>query len=87
VFRRTERVHLEWRLAVRPERSESRLLNARGEPLAVPVTLSARDESDAVVLVADVNLAPLAAADYLVELTGTSGGREGRSLLAFRVIR
>jgi VWFA-related protein len=87
VFRRTERAHLEWRLAVRPERSEARLLNARGEPLAVPVTLSSRAEPDAVVLVADVNLAPLAAADYVIELTGTSGGREGRSLLAFRITR
>jgi hypothetical protein len=51
------------------------------------VTLSSRDEPDAVVLVADVNLAPLAAADYVIELTGTSGGREGRSLLAFRITR
>jgi hypothetical protein len=87
VFHRTERAHFEWRPPARPQSSDARLLTAKGEPMAVPVTLAVREEADGVVLVADVNLAPLAAADYLVELAATTGAGTGRSLFAFRVLR
>jgi hypothetical protein len=86
-FRRTERVHLEWRLAAAPETIEARLLNAAGEPHAIPVVLAQRREPGVVTVMADVNLAPAAAADYVIEVTATIAGRESRSLTAIRVQR
>lgn len=85
MFRRTERLHLEWRPTTRPDRPEARLLNTRGEPLSVPVVLTTREGEGGIVLVADVVLTPLAPGNYVVELRGTSNAREAQSLFAFRV--
>lgn len=86
-FRRTERVHLEWRLVAAPDAVEARLLHASGEPHAIPVAVSQRAEEGGVILMADINLAPAAAADYVVEVRATIEARQVRSLTGIRVQR
>jgi VWFA-related protein len=82
-FRRNERVRVVWPVAAPPESRSARLLDRRGEPLAVPATIT---ETPGEINV-DVLLAPLAEGDYLVELTTGQGGQSERYLLAFRVVR
>ena len=86
-FFRTERMHVEWTLAKPLDDRIARLLNRRGEPLAVPVALTERADGDRVVLAADLTLAPLADGDYVIEVTASSGGTKIQKLLAFRVVR
>ena len=86
-FFRTERMHVEWTLAKPLDDRSARLLNRRGEPLAVPVALTERADGDRLVLAADLTLAPLADGDYVMEVTATSGGDKTQKLLAFRVVR
>jgi len=81
-FRRSDRLRVEI-----PDPSAgtvtARLLDRRGESIAVPVAGSLRDDQDGVRwLVAELALAPLAPADYAVEVVSGSG----RRLIAFRVI-
>jgi VWFA-related protein len=84
-YRRTERAHLEWLLPGQVDDRSARLLGKNGLPLAVPVTVSERTVDGRARLVADVNLAPLAAGDYLIEVTGVYQGKPFRSLTAIRV--
>jgi len=86
-FFRTERMHVEWTLAKPLDDRTARLLNRRGEPLAVPVALTERADGDRLVLAADLTLAPLADGDYVIEVTASSGGAKLQKLLAFRVVR
>ena len=86
-FFRTERMHVEWALAKPLDDRTARLLNRRGEPLAVPVTLTERADGDRLVLAADLTLAPLADGDYVIEVTANTGGEKLQKLLAFRVVR
>jgi hypothetical protein len=86
-YRRTERIHVEWR-ALRPLTGRSaRLLDRQGLPLPVTPTLSDRGDAGVTVVSADLNLAPLPEGDYVIELTGTGGTETERKLLAFRVVR
>jgi hypothetical protein len=84
-YRRTERAHLEWLLPGQVDDRSARLLGKNGLPLAVPVTVSERTVDGRARLAADVNLAPLAAGDYLIEITGVYQGKPFRSLTAIRV--
>jgi VWFA-related protein len=81
-FRRSEQVRVE---IPSPEGGETtgRLLDRTGKALAVPVTVTVREDPDgARWLSAHVVLAPLAPADYIVELTsGTT-----RTLVGFRIV-
>jgi len=86
-FFRTERMHVEWTLAKALDDRTARLLNRRGEPLAVPVALTERADGERLVLAADLTLAPLADGDYVIEVTTSSGGAKLQKLLAFRVVR
>ena len=86
-FFRTERLHVEWTLSKALDDRTARLLNRRGEPLAVPVALTERTDGDRLVLAADLTLAPLADGDYVIEVTASSGGTKVQKLLAFRVVR
>ncbi len=83
-FRRTEQIRLEV-----PAPSDAaftaRLLDRTGKPLALPVAALVRDDADGSRWqVAQLTLAPLAPADYVIEIAGASGGE--RSLFAFRVV-
>ena len=84
-YRRTERAHLEWFLPGQIDDRSARLLGKNGLPLAVPVTVSERTVDGRPRLAADVNLAPLAAGDYLIEITGVYLGKPFRTLTAIRV--
>jgi hypothetical protein len=84
-FRRTERVHLEWAVGDGEAEFVGRLLGRDGRPLAVPVALSPRTEDGRRLLVADLNLAPLAAGDYVIAVTATAAGRTSESYVAIRV--
>jgi VWFA-related protein len=81
-FRRTERL-----VALLPAASaaavSARLLDRVGKTLAIPVTVTIRDEADGSRWrAAEVTLAPLAPGDYLIELTAAGE----RTLSAFRVL-
>jgi VWFA-related protein len=87
LFSRTDRLHLEWVLAGPLDSHVGRLLDRRGQPLAVSVTLAEPPAGDRPTLVGDVSLAPLAPGDYLVELVVGRGGATERHLIAIRVDR
>jgi VWFA-related protein len=87
VFLRTERVHLEWPVDAALDSRGARLLNRQGDALPVPVALSERVEGDRTVLTADLQLAPLAPGDYVLELSTSRGGMTKQQWLALRVIR
>ncbi len=86
-YRRTERVHVEWPVLAPIERREARLLGRNGQPLAVPVTVSERETNGRSVLAADVNLAPLSAGDYVIDLTIGRGEMTEKKLVAIRVLQ
>ena len=87
-FRRTERLHVEWPLLTAVDRREARLLDRKGQPLAVSATVTEREESPGHTwLAADVNLAPLSEGDYCIEVTAGSGAESVRRIVAFRVVR
>jgi VWFA-related protein len=85
-YRRTERVHVEWPVLAALDRREARLLDRNGQPLPVPVNLTERDVNGRPSVAADVNLAPLTAGDYVIELTVGSGAGTERKLIAIRVV-
>jgi VWFA-related protein len=91
VFRRTERIHVRWGGTGFPgtglENRVARLLGPQNDPLPVPVTVTERTEAGRTVLAADLVLAPLAAGDYVIELSGTRGAEKLTSYVAFRVTR
>jgi VWFA-related protein len=86
-FRRTERVHVEWTLPKPLGDRSARLLNRRGDALAIPVTVTEREDGGRLVLAADFALAPLADGDYVIEMIGTLAGDKVHKLLAIRVVR
>jgi hypothetical protein len=81
LFRRTERLHVEWMLGAVLDTREARLLDRAGNPLPVQVTLGEKPG----VLAADVNLAPLGPGDYILELNVSGGGMTSKTKLAIRV--
>jgi VWFA-related protein len=87
LFSRTDRLHLEWTVVGPLDSQVARLLDRRGQPLAVNVTLAEPPPGDRPTLVGDVSLAPLAPGDYLVELVVGRAGAPERHLVAIRVDR
>jgi VWFA-related protein len=86
-FRRNERLRVEWPVREALDERTARVLDRRGAPLPIPATVTEADTASGRVLNVDVNLAPLAEGDYLVELTAGKSGQTERGLLAFRVVR
>jgi VWFA-related protein len=81
-FRRSEQVRVEIP-TFSSDPVTARLLDRTGKPLAVPVTTAVRDDADGSRWVtAQVALAPLAPADYAIEIA--AGDR--RMIAAFRVV-
>jgi VWFA-related protein len=81
-FRRSEQIRVEIPTTT-GEPVSARLLDRTGKPLAVPVTAALRDDADGSKWVtARLALAPLAPADYVIEL---SNG-DTRMIAAFRVV-
>ena len=81
-FRRSERLRVDVPTPASATVT-ARLLDRTGSALPIPVTATVRDDPDGSRWQsAEVALAPLAPADYLVELTAPAG----RTVLAFRVV-
>jgi VWFA-related protein len=72
-FTRTERVHVEWRVRTTFDRRTARLLGRDGQPLAVPVAVTERDQDGSAVIAVDAGLSALTAGDYLIELVVGAG--------------
>jgi hypothetical protein len=87
LFRRTERVHVDWMRLAEIDRREARLLGRDGKPLAVPVNVTERDAGGRASIAADANLAPLTDGEYAIELTVGRGDRVERQVIAIRVTR
>ncbi len=87
LFRRTERLRVEWPSTAVMESRVARLLDRRGEPLGVGATVTEFERDGQRIVAADVVLAPLADGDYLLELAAGQGGATVRRLVAFRVVR
>ena len=84
-FRRAERLRLDVPLADGCTASV-RLLDRRGEGLPVPFAVTQAEESGVAGTRAELSLAPLAQADYLVEVTVRGGGHGRTYLLALRIV-
>jgi VWFA-related protein len=81
---RTDTVRFEWPVLAALERSNARLLDAKGHPLATGIPLNEK-KGPAPVLVAELPLAPLGRGEYLVEVVATGAGATERKLTALRV--
>ena len=87
-FSRTERLQLQLPLAATSSPGTGRFLDRNAQPLQVPVQVTTRDDPDGQRwLVADATLSPLAAGDYIVELTIQREGSEHHVLTPLRVTR
>lgn len=86
VFSRRERIHIEWPIAEALVERSARLLGRDGQPLAVQVTLTEREDPAGPLLVADAVLGPLAPGDYVVEVRVASVSGARTTLVPFRVV-
>jgi hypothetical protein len=88
-FSRSERIRLDVPVAKAAKAGDGRLLDMKGQPLKVPVTVGDRvdQETGQHWITGDVTLAPLAAGDYAIELTVTDGADTRQIITAFRVKR
>jgi VWFA-related protein len=86
-FRRTERLRIEVPLAGEGFTGAARLLSREGKPLGVVVTYSSRVDDDGSQLgVAEAVLAPLAAGEYVLEVSLTREGKTDVVTYGFRII-
>lgn len=86
-FRRTERIRVRWPVSGALEESAGRILGRDGVPLDLTVSLTEQEDGGTRFLVADLNLAPLTAGDYVIEVTGKAAGTTEVAMLAIRVER
>ena len=84
-FRRTERLRVEWPLLQAVASSQARLLDRNGKPVAVPMTITTREAGGSTSLTTDLNMAPLGAGDYLIEIAVKAGETTEQQLVAIRV--
>jgi VWFA-related protein len=85
LFRRTERVHLEWLVGQPLDQREVRVLSKTGQPVATGATISEREANGQTSLIVDLSLAPLSAGDYVIEVSASRGGVTGKSMIGLRV--
>lgn len=87
-YRRTERLKVEVPLLMEGATAAGRVLTREGQALPLVVTHSTRaDQSSSMTFgVADVTLAPLAAGEYVLELTFTTGGKSEVVSYGFRIV-
>jgi len=87
VFPRSERIRLELEAPAGGPVWSGAVLDRNGNKTAVPVATAERTDAAGGQrwLTADITLAPLAAGDYVVELTVTQGSEQKKTLVAIRV--
>ena len=87
-FRRTERMQVRWPIIGTLAQPTGRILGRDGVPLELALPISEREEEGIRYVVADLNLAPLTQAEYVLEVQGAgAGGTTESARLAFRVFR
>jgi len=87
VFRRPERMRIEWPVEAVPDRHAVQLTDRRGQALDPGAAMAVSIDANRGVLVVDLHIAALAEGDYTLELFATLGGEEERQAVAFRVGR
>lgn len=88
IYTRTERARLEIAAVGDVTLSAGRMLDRNGTVIELPVTIAERtDEAGQRWLTAEVILAPLAPADYIIEMSGTVKGSAHTVLAAIRLTR
>ena len=85
-FRRAERLRVDAAVAGPAPTVSARLLDKKGQPLALPVAAAVREETSLRIASAQLALAPLALGDYLVELSLQRGSRSDKVVVAFRIV-
>ncbi|MGE5360976.1 MAG: VWA domain-containing protein [Bacteroidales bacterium] len=85
-FRKAERLRADVPLADAAAALGARLLDRKGQPLQVPVTVSAREDNALRLASCEVTLAPLAQGDYVIELTATKDAKAEKCFVAFRIV-
>ena len=87
LFRRTERLRLEWPATATVADRSARLLDKLGQPTPIVPAVTERPLAAGVALTVDLSLAPLSAGDYVIELTAKAADDMVRKYFAFRVVR
>lgn len=85
VCSRTDRVRVEFTPPSPLDGRVARLLDARGQPLPVPVNVAEDESKTPKRLVLMLNLAPLARGYYSIELNATASGASERRLIPLQV--
>jgi VWFA-related protein len=85
-FRRTERLRMELPVAASVAAATGEVLDRAGKTMAVPVTAGTRTDGSLTWATAELNLAPLAAGDYVLRLKADCGGTIEEVVTGFRVV-
>ena len=85
-FRRAERVRLDVPLRVAVDSLSARVLDRKGQALAVPAAIAQREENGVRLATTEVALAPLAPGDYLIEVSARRGDRQEKIFTAIRIV-
>ena len=87
-FRRTERLRVEVPLLGAGHAGTARLLTRTAQPMPLVATFTTRvdDEQAQALGVAEINLAPLAEGEYVLELSIVKDGKTGIAAYGFRII-
>jgi hypothetical protein len=85
LFRRIERVHVEWAILQPLEDRQVRVLSKGGQTVAAGATITERAAAGQPMLAVDLSLAPLAAGDYVIEVTARRGSDTVRVFAPLRL--
>ncbi|MGH9382896.1 MAG: VWA domain-containing protein [Vicinamibacterales bacterium] len=85
-FRRTERIRIEVPLLVEEVITTGRMLNREGQPMPLTVATSQRAEGAMKLAMAEVILAPLAAGEYVLELSCAAKSGTETISYGFRIV-
>ncbi len=85
-FRRAERIRLDLPVAPPVDAAGAQLLDRKGKVLAIPVTAGQREDAGRRFVSVELAVAPLAAGDYVIEVSARRGERTEKILTAFRIV-
>lgn len=85
-FRRTERVRLELPTMATVTAASGEVLDRAGKPMSLTVTAGTRTEGRLTWASAELNLASLAAGDYVLKLKAEAGGKTEEVVTGFRLV-
>jgi hypothetical protein len=85
-FRRTERVRLDLPMTTSVTATSGEVLDRAGKPMALTVTATTRIEAGITWASAELNLAPLAAGDYVLKLKAEAAGKTEEVMTGFRLV-